>query len=199
MKDDRVLCIERSQMPTEWIMDKGALAVDTNELNKRLSNVEMKWVSRAIAENQNDPKQLIPYAIIITKDRRIACYPRHGSETRVHGLWSIGVGGHIDYADKSCDSQWESTIMTSLMRELSEELHSECSLQPQFAGIINEEITKVGHTHWGLVFLIFVDDSSMISAQTELHGLQWLTKQQLVDGPYKLELWSKLALSFVPF
>ena len=197
MKNEPVLCIKRSDTPKSWLMNEVAISMELNTFLEDIDGAKMQWIPRYKAEQTTDPKQLIPYAVIVDGKGQFACYPRHGSEKRIHGLWSIGIGGHIDYVDECPNGTWEKTIKTSLTRELSEELNSNVRLNPIFKGVINEEKTKVGANHLGLVFLITISDHSLISPAEEIEGLIWLNSEQLGSKDYPLELWSKLAMKLI--
>ena len=65
-------------------------------------------------------KQLIPYVLLQKADGKFACYQRHGTEIRLHGKWSAGIGGHIDEPDQQ--TSLKATLETGMLRELKEEL-----------------------------------------------------------------------------
>ena len=61
---------------------------------------EILYVNRKEAEGDKRYKQLIPYVLVICDDK-ILRYRRGkgGQETRLHGLYSVGIGGHISEED----------------------------------------------------------------------------------------------------
>lgn len=93
---------------------------------------------RAMLEKNDNFRQVLPYKVITQFDGRtgqnkIVAYRRlnKGGEARLHGLMSIGFGGHVDLKDVICyrgDEQarstidLESTIHISSRRELAEEV-----------------------------------------------------------------------------
>jgi predicted NUDIX family phosphoesterase len=99
---------------------------------------------------ENDPslKQLIPYALVTRDDAVFLCRRSHrGGERRLHGLLSVGVGGHVNPEDRA------DVVRDALLRELHEELHL-----PRFAsrivGFINNDTTPVGSVHLGVVVVV---------------------------------------------
>ena len=159
-------------------------------------NFEFK--EREIVENNSDFKQIIPYIIIQTKDLKfIGAYKRKGSEERLHDLWSIGIGGHINPIDarKNPDVLKE-IIIAGMQRELDEELiKMGAEDNPVFAGIINEEETDVGSVHIGAVFRILANNKNDYIGGDELVDFQWLEAEKAFT--LNLELWSKLALELI--
>src|SRR5690606_11460485 len=125
---------------------------------ERLASIEPQWLIRAQAETDPAFKQWIPYVLIENDHGELAAYPRKGSESRLHGLYSLGVGGHINPSDAhdedgvSVREIWEKAIFHGLRRELTEEFPDATSGETRFVGLINEESSSVGRVHLGLVF-----------------------------------------------
>ena len=59
----------------------------------------VRFLPRSAAERDPDFKQLIPYAALRHRDKVFAYRRGGGAETRLHGRWSIGIGGHVNPAD----------------------------------------------------------------------------------------------------
>ena len=69
-----------------------------------LNNFE--WMKRGLAEKNPDYKQPIAYCIIINQElKKIFVYQRstNAGEERLHNLFTIGIGGHIDTPDFNQD------------------------------------------------------------------------------------------------
>src|SRR5205807_1321574 len=64
------------------------------------SSAQLLYRNRTEAEQDKRYKQLIPYVLVMC-DGKIIRYRRGkgGQETRLHGLFSVGVGGHISDED----------------------------------------------------------------------------------------------------
>lgn len=189
---EKVLCIERNLLPDEWLETETSLPLTANNFYSSVSEESLLWLDRSKAEVNFDKKQMIPY--IIVKNTTIdayACYPRRGSENRLHGLWSVGIGGHVNRDDKT--STLKTTLLSGIKRELEEEFYgfnSDDISSLQFKGIINEEYSEVGKVHLGIVYELLLNYSP--ESGEELKGMRWVSEQDLSD--YKLEFWSDLAL-----
>ena len=188
----KVLCLVKSKLPKAWVEQEVAIRVDEEDFDF-IDDSVMSWVEREVAEKDDNYKQVIPYALVSNLDNEFACYPRNGTENRLHGLWSLGVGGHVDDEDKY--DTFYSTCGACLIREMEEEFLDFDTVNSSFhlKGIINEEHSEVGKVHIGVVYS--VDTLEDPSADEELEGLVWIKKGDIKN--YNLELWSKLALKLL--
>lgn len=185
-----ILVVPRSAIPQAWLPEQGTVALHEIELIRWLHQAPLAWRARAEVEPDPTYKQLIPY-LLVDHRGRLATYNRAGAEARLHGLWSVGIGGHIDRIDATA-APWD-TIQQAALRELTEELPGVS--QPaalQFLGLINEDETPVGQVHLGLVFRITSDTPEPPTAGEELHDLHWRDPSAAEALP--LERWSRLAL-----
>src|SRR5690606_21799470 len=127
-------------------------------------------------------KQWIPYVLIENDHGELAAYPRQGSETRLHGRFSLGIGGHINPRDAegahSAREIWACALYQGLRRELAEELPDAFSGKTQFLGLINEDVSAVGRVHLGVVFHHRIRDTSRVP-EGELSQLTWIHKPLL--------------------
>ncbi len=196
-REEQVLCIRRVDAPPLWLPQEGAVTITENDLNAALSPLQPVWLPRSVAETDPTHKQLIPYCIVTNAMGEIACYPRGGSEKRLHAFWSVGVGGHINPVDTPSGLDfWKEVFRNGLKRELDEEFPSASEGKTRFIGIINEDVTPVGTVHLGLVFY----QSTALLADAipgeELEGLQWVSPFQMGRSEWpmqKFEKWSCLA------
>src|SRR5690606_3231689 len=83
------------------------------------------------------------------------------SERRLHGSWSIGLGGHVEPEDARAPGIPTEAAQTSLFdralaRELAEELDLEAAprAQPRCIGLLNDDSSPVGRVHAGLVHVL---------------------------------------------
>ena len=100
---------------------------------------------------EEDPayKQLISYCII-TNDDETLVYKRleGGGESRLHGLLSIGVGGHMN--DVAEEDDIEGKLRINAARELSEEVGlAEDDVKNIEIHAINDDDNEVGKVHIG--------------------------------------------------
>src|SRR5438270_9930341 len=93
--EERVLCF-----PRKLLEEAGLFQGLSLEVEKYLPVVSVRsqlvYLNRSDAEQDKRYKQLIPYVLVIC-DGKILRYRRGrgGQETRLHGLYCVGIGGHI--------------------------------------------------------------------------------------------------------
>lgn len=182
-----IATIHRDYLPHDILKERSIVMYNKKSIEKFLANV--KFLRRDKAENDTEYKQIIPYVIIEDETKHIASYQRKGSELRLHGLRSIGFGGHIEYSDFEDVLNLE-TIKKAAIRELNEEFSDKVKYNLTFKGIINEEITKVGKVHLGLVFKTNVNRCDYIKSN-EIGKIEWVTLE-IAKSP-EFELWSQMA------
>jgi len=100
---------------------------------------------------EEDPslKQVIPYALVV-REGQVFLFRRTagGGERRLHGLRSVGVGGHVNPVDRA------DVIHRALERELTEELFLPAGWRARVVGIVNNDLTAVGSVHVGVVAVV---------------------------------------------
>ena len=196
--DEKVLCIRRADLPSRWVAETAVVKMPAEQLLETLNDVPFHWLPRAIAETDPTHKQFIPYVLLQTADGlHTGCYRRNGSEKRLHDLWSVGVGGHINPCDLGeGDGSFSAIIHNGMARETREEFRSfPGDAETVFHGVINEEKTSVGHVHLGLVYRMHVWCREGIEPGRELDSFMWAETEKVFRKP--LELWSKLALNLL--
>jgi len=193
MTDELILCIQKKSISQIWLQTECAVKYDEKNIETELKKLDFIYEKRISSENNFSLKQIIPYCLVKDNNGNFACYPRAGTESRLHGLYSLGIGGHININDKA--NNLMCTIKNGLIREIKEEFksikfnHSSLSL----LGLINEEYSDVGKMHIGIVFLLEVKDHP--PPAEELYGLFWQPEDKINE--LKLELWSSLAFSLL--
>lgn len=195
---EEVLCAARSELPAQWLKETAACRLTPDEWLEKMSSVSLSWQTRGKAETDPSYKQLIPYVVLQIPDgSQTACYRRAGSEKRLHDLWSIGIGGHINRKDAPlAATPLDKIIRQGLNRELEEELgYLPEDTSPRFMGIINEDKTDVGQVHIGLVYCLTIHDRHLIREDAELNRFQWIKNENLMQR--RLEHWSLLAIELL--
>jgi predicted NUDIX family phosphoesterase len=119
--EERVLCFERKLLEELGVFQGLSLEVE-RYLPVLTSASQLVYLNRSEAEQDKRYKQLIPYVLLICGDR-ILRYRRGkgGQETRLHGLYSVGVGGHISEEDHGLFSN-NRGYQDGMRRELMEEV-----------------------------------------------------------------------------
>jgi predicted NUDIX family phosphoesterase len=118
------------------------------------------FTERSAAEQDPSLKQLIPYCLL-ARGRELFCVQRlrRQSEGRLHGLYSVGLGGHVNPDDGNPVATAQPDLLErALRRELAEELHlsGASGVQPRFLGLLNDDASAVGRVHAGLAYLLTV-------------------------------------------
>lgn len=163
-----------------------------------------RFVDRTAAEQDPGWKQLIPYCVI-ERPGAVFCVQRRSqqSEQRLHGRWSIGLGGHInDHDGAGPHADAAAFFLAALWRELTEELHLErdAAPDPVFVGLLNDDRDSVGSVHAGLVYRLVLP-ATALAAGADLQireiskmagGFRSLVElQTLWQDPDRFESWSR--------
>jgi predicted NUDIX family phosphoesterase len=153
--------------------------------------------SRAITEDDSSFKQIIPYVLIRHQDRFLLTQrTSRQTEKRLHGKYSVGIGGHINDLEQSAGHK--DVIHAGLERELNEEvrvLGARRSLE--LVGIISDDSTDVGKVHLGLVFILEVDSDLYSLEEPDLMTAQWAGADILREKLPVMETWSQIAFQNV--
>ncbi|MGA4645160.1 hypothetical protein ACPDIX_11875 [Limisphaera sp. 4302-co] len=204
---EQVLCVRTAELPEEWLPEEGVVPLSEREFLSVLAPIRPWWRRRSEAEHDPSGKQWIPYVLVRNGRGELAVYRRRGAEPRLHGMWSVGIGGHVNPADAPGDGwvgggleYWRSVLWAGLRRELAEEFPgAAASGHTRFLGLIHESCSLLGQVHLGAVFLHSVSEVSP-GAGAELAELQWLAPAAAggPDWPLgRFELWSRLALELL--
>lgn len=149
-------------------------------------------VPREIVEDSPEFKQIIPY-VVIRNGLDIFHYQRgkKGGESRLHSLYSIGVGGHISEEHMP----FEDSINACIVRELQEEVGFSVSKVPPPAAVIYDPKDKVGEVHFGIVFVLDVECKDQINVtDSALIKPGWVRITDARSKLYSYENWSELCL-----
>src|SRR5881394_3235899 len=146
--EERVLCFQRKLLEELGVFQGLNLEIE-KYLPAVTSASHILYLNRSEAEQDKRYKQLIPYVLIICHGK-ILRYRRGrgGQETRLHGLYSVGVGGHISEEDHGLFSTglgYHDGMRRELMEEVAVEEEKESAV-----AVINDDSTEVGGVHFGV-------------------------------------------------
>jgi predicted NUDIX family phosphoesterase len=153
---------------------------------------KMAWLSRDVAETNEDYKQIGTYAIIFNSTTgKFFVYRRSvkSGESRLQAKLSIGVGGHVEREDGTA-----SPVREAMLRELREEVIVSMK-DARLIGFINDDSDAVGRVHFGFCYLVESTDDADVN-EDALEGGDMLTSEQL-DKTNNLESWSQIAFTHV--
>jgi predicted NUDIX family phosphoesterase len=190
--EERVLCFQRNLFEKIGVFQGISLEVE-KYLPILTAGANVTYINRSEAEQDRSHKQLIPYALIICGDK-ILRYRRGkgGQETRLHGLFSVGVGGHISEEDHGLFSK-DVGYHDAMRRELQEEVEIEVTKETAVA-VINDDSTEVGYVHLGIVHIVQVADETIANRRSGLVGAEFISMSEAVKNLDAYESWSRFCL-----
>src|SRR5467141_2494757 len=147
--EERVLCFERKLLEELGVFEGLSLEIE-KYLPVVTASSHLLYLNRSDAEQDKRYKQLIPYVLVICHGKLLR-YRRGkgGQETRLHGLYSVGIGGHISDEDHGLFSN-DRGYQEGMRRELMEEVAIDVVKEVPVA-VINDDSTEVGYVHFGVV------------------------------------------------
>lgn len=188
----------------EELTFQGVINSNTNQdqIAQVVSNINsnISTMRRGDAEENQDFKQPIPYAVIKRGDELYG-YTRleGGGEVRLHGKISLGVGGHMNVIEGIVD--FNALLLENLSRELEEEVsitttnNEPVSPSLSIIGLINDDEDEVGKVHIGiLAFIELPLEAEVTVNETEQLQGKWFTKDELLENYDRLENWSKFVV-----
>lgn len=213
-----VLVVDRAAFfGGDWPQGFRPMAADAAESFLRRAAEQARFEPRPIAETTPAWKQWIPYCVLRCEAAEPGGEPgvflvqrtRGQGETRLHGAWSFGLGGHVEPEDAGSDPSWRQHgaefFARSLLRELREELdwRLEPVPMPRLIGLINDDSTEVGSVHAGLAYVL--DVPLPLAQAKERVGIREISKmrggfthlaelRKLWQNPGALESWSRLLM-----
>lgn len=163
---------------------------------------ESFFIPRSDAEIDLSVKQLVPYAIL-QYDNLLFSYKRTGQESRLHNLYSIGIGGHINPQDplktfQSIPSHSDlGSLDAAVLREIDEEVSIK-SASRSCIGVINDDSVPVGRVHFGIVYLFRLD-----TPEVKIKELSFLKDGKLISPTFiishlqEYESWSRILMESI--
>lgn len=190
---EEVLVFQRAFFPDLF---RGGLCFDTGLLAEVLA--ASRFMPRDAVENDPTFKQLIPYSLLRYRGK-VFRYMRttRAGERRLHGLYSIGVGGHINRQDSPTPALGDGSIADwARDREVSEEFAFECSYPPQLVALLNDDSTDVGRVHFGIIYEYQLDSPHVGSKERGLHiHHSFVSIPELVAHGTEYEGWSQIVIA----
>ena len=135
MSDERVFVVPRDAV----IDEAGWYGLRTDGLDEFVEALERDGRYELRDRMEEDPrfKQVIPYLVLRDGERYFLMQrTTAGRDTRLHGLYSIGVGGHLNPGDGG--------LLGGLRREWDEELVADFVPDFRLVALLNDDTTEVG-------------------------------------------------------
>ena len=190
--EERVLCFERKLFEELGVFQGLSLDVE-KYLPVVTALANLRYRNRSDAEQDPRYKQLIPYVLIFCNGR-ILRYRRGngGQETRLHGLYSVGIGGHISEEDHGMFSD-DRGYQDGMRRELMEEVAIN-EVKDAAVAVINDDSTEVGTVHFGVVHVVYVPDETVAGRRSGIVGPEFIPIDEAVKEASGYESWSRFCL-----
>lgn len=155
---------------------------------------------RGDLEFDSTHKHPIPYVFIVNPEKELVyAYQRSSNKTeayesRLHGKWSCGVGGHVEQVD----AEHKNPIRVCLEREVAEEVKMNGKISSvSLLGYINQS-DPVGLVHFGLLYVLETDADEVSPADKEMKQGKLMTLSELEEicrsPDCTLEGWSQIAM-----
>jgi predicted NUDIX family phosphoesterase len=113
---------------------------------------------------------------------------RAGGDARLHDLYSLGIGGHLNPEDGG--------VIAGLLREFHEEMVADWEPEPRLLGLLNDDDVLVGQVHVGVVFE--ADAAGRPLAIRETHKLsgRFVHPPEVRPVYDQLETWSRFLYDY---
>jgi predicted NUDIX family phosphoesterase len=174
------------------IDEAGWHGVRTDGLDGFVAAVERdgRYESRARMELDPAFKQVIPYLVLRDGERYFLMQrTAAGGDARLHGRYSIGVGGHLNPGDGG--------LLGGLLREWTEELEADFVPPCRLVGLLNDDTTDVGAVHIGAVYVADASGRSVAVRETEKLSGSFVDPPAVQAVADRLESWSLLCFDFL--
>lgn len=191
--EENVLCFRRSLL--DEIGGFQGISLDVERYFPTITH-PVNLVYRRRGEVETDPryKQLIPYVLIFCGNRMLRYQRgRGGGEARLHGHFSVGIGGHIADHDHDLFSKDAAGYDDGMRREIREEVDVE-PMSESVVAVINDDSTEVGAVHFGVVHLMHVADEQVIGRRKGILAPEFVEISKATCSLEAYESWSRFCL-----
>jgi predicted NUDIX family phosphoesterase len=142
-----------------------------------------RYESRSLMEQDPAFKQIIPYLVLRDGSRYFLMQRTSaGGDVRLHGRYSIGVGGHLNPGDGG--------LLGGLNREWAEELVADFVPEFQLVALLNDDTTAVGAVHLGAVYVADAAGRSVAIRETDKLTGGFAEPDEVAAVKDRLETWS---------
>ena len=186
----------------------GIFPIDLNSIDSEAYAL----LPRHIADNKSDSSvalgklfpQILGYVQLVNEQGEILSYARKGKEKGLHGLRSIGVGGHVSHEELvtaiyRSDEPTQLPKLTELIqlglrRELLEEVGIDIGTYMQANQLLVSDSNITSHVHVGLPMQLNVVESDITLEESEFLDARWITVEELKATVDLYEPWSQLII-----
>ncbi|BBJ27353.1 DNA mismatch repair protein MutT [Athalassotoga saccharophila] len=194
MTGEMVLVIPSKDVD-ELIPNTGFINIPIEKI-KELTERNGFFVKRERAESDESIRQIIPYVVMRNLDDLYLLVRRLSSQTekRLHGMYSIGIGGHVNDQDEG-ETPWMK-FLSGMEREMNEEVIIKNSVGwPKYLGVIKESTTPVNRVHLGVVFQIKAEIEGI--REKDKFVWEFANLADLLSKYDLMESWSKYVIDML--
>lgn len=188
--------------------ESGIFPIDLNSIDSEAYAL----LPRHIADNKSDTSialgklfpQILGYVQLVNEQGEILSYARKGKEKGLHGLRSIGVGGHVSHEELvtaiyRSDTPTQLPTLTELIqlglrRELLEEVGIDIGTYMEANQLLVSDSNVTSQVHVGLPMQLNVVESDIILEESEFLDARWISIEELKATIDIYEPWSQLII-----
>lgn len=199
MQDEKYLEEHVLVFPTQLLEKLGMFQGLSFELDKYRDIIHNPknhtFLKRKEAESNPAYKQLIPYALLYSGSD-VFVYRRGKllAEKRLHGNFSLGVGGHISVTDPGL---FGTTYEDGLKREINEEVNIESRYTQRIVALLNDDSNDVGQVHFGVVHTLTLEKPLVKPKEKSINETKFLSTEELRNKIDTFENWSKICIQHI--
>lgn len=189
----------------------GIFPIDLNSIDSEAYAL----LPRHIADNKSDSSvalgklfpQILGYVQLINEQGEILSYARKGKEKGLHGLRSIGVGGHVSHeelvtaiyrSDKPTQlPKLTELIQLGLRRELLEEVGIDIGTYMEANQLLVSDSNITSQVHVGLPMQLQVKEADISLDDSEFLDARWISIEELKATEDIYEPWSQLLIQIM--
>lgn len=186
----------------------GIFPIDLNSIDSEAYAL----LPRHIADNKSDSSvelgklfpQILGYVQLVNEKGEILSYARKGKEKGLHGMRSIGVGGHVSHEElvTAIYRSEEPTqlpkitelIQLGLRRELLEEVNIDIGTYMEANQLLVSDSNITSQVHVGLPMQLSVEESDISLDESEFLDARWISVEELKTTVDIYEPWSQLII-----
>ena len=204
--NELVLAVSREALDVGT--ESGIFPIDLNSIDSEAYAL----LPRHIADNKSDSSvalgklfpQILGYVQLVNEQGEILSYARKGKEKGLHGLRSIGVGGHVSHEElvTAIYRSEEPTqlpkltelIQLGLRRELLEEVGIDIGTYMKANQLLVSDSNVTSQVHVGLPMQLNVVESDISLEESEFLDARWISVEELKATVDIYEPWSQLII-----
>ena len=204
--NELVLAVSREALDVGT--ESGIFPIDLNSIDSEAYAL----LPRHIADNKSDSSvalgklfpQILGYVQLVNEQGEILSYARKGKEKGLHGLRSIGVGGHVSHEELitaiyRSDEPTQLPKLTELIqlglrRELLEEVGIDIGTYMEANQLLVSDSNTTSRVHVGLPMQLNVVESDISLEESEFLDARWISVEELKATVDIYEPWSQLII-----